>query len=346
MAAKSSRSRRSDERRGDRRPLPQAHDLRVVGAAEGRPHPGRARGGRLLLDAGGQALPRLQQPAHVHEHRPLASEGGEGHPGAGGHAWPTRTRSWPRKRGRGWARSWPRSRPATSTPSSSRTAARKRWRTRSAWRAWSPGATRSSSAIARTTAARRARCTLTGDPRRWASEPGIPGVVRIPDFHRWGKKDPEPVAEVLARHRRRHPLRRRPHHRRHHRGDGRRHERHPHPARRVHAGPAQDLRRARHPAHRGRSDGRLRAHGPHVRHRPLGRRARPHDHGQGPDVGLRAARRGGHAPGHRARLPGEGVPRRAHLQQPSPRLRGRAGHPRRLRGGRLIDNARARWARC
>src|SRR6476661_8792333 len=39
--------------------------------------------------------------------------------------------------------------------------------------------------------------TLTGDPRRWASEPGIPGVVRIPDFHRWGKKDPEPVDQVL-----------------------------------------------------------------------------------------------------------------------------------------------------
>jgi len=39
---------------------------------------------------------------------------------------------------------------------------------------------------------------LTGDPRRWAAEPSIPGVVRIPDFHRWGKKDPEPVAEVLA----------------------------------------------------------------------------------------------------------------------------------------------------
>ncbi|MGH7331081.1 MAG: aminotransferase class III-fold pyridoxal phosphate-dependent enzyme, partial [Polyangiaceae bacterium] len=38
---------------------------------------------------------------------------------------------------------------------------------------------------------------LTGDPRRWAAEPSIPGVVRIPDFHRWGKKDPEPVAEVL-----------------------------------------------------------------------------------------------------------------------------------------------------
>ncbi len=39
--------------------------------------------------------------------------------------------------------------------------------------------------------------TLTGDPRRWAAEPGIPGVARIPDTHKWGKKDPEPVADVL-----------------------------------------------------------------------------------------------------------------------------------------------------
>src|SRR4029078_1666885 len=39
--------------------------------------------------------------------------------------------------------------------------------------------------------------SLTGDPRRWASEPGIPRVVRTPDFHRWGKKDPEPVDQVL-----------------------------------------------------------------------------------------------------------------------------------------------------
>ena len=39
---------------------------------------------------------------------------------------------------------------------------------------------------------------LTGDPRRWASEPGIPGIVRIPDFHKWGKRDPEPVASSLA----------------------------------------------------------------------------------------------------------------------------------------------------
>lgn len=38
---------------------------------------------------------------------------------------------------------------------------------------------------------------LTGDPRRWAAEPSIPGVVRFPDFHKWGKKDPEPVESAL-----------------------------------------------------------------------------------------------------------------------------------------------------
>src|SRR5688572_1191509 len=39
--------------------------------------------------------------------------------------------------------------------------------------------------------------SLTGDPRRWASEPGIPGVVRIPDFHKWGRKDPETAETAL-----------------------------------------------------------------------------------------------------------------------------------------------------
>ncbi|HXG40715.1 MAG TPA: aminotransferase class III-fold pyridoxal phosphate-dependent enzyme, partial [Candidatus Limnocylindrales bacterium] len=41
--------------------------------------------------------------------------------------------------------------------------------------------------------------TLTGDPRRWAAEPGIPGVFRIPDTHRWGEPEPDPVDEVLER---------------------------------------------------------------------------------------------------------------------------------------------------
>ena len=39
--------------------------------------------------------------------------------------------------------------------------------------------------------------TLTGDPRRWANEPGIVGVVRYPDTHRWGEREPRPVAESL-----------------------------------------------------------------------------------------------------------------------------------------------------
>ena len=33
----------------------------------------------------------------------------------------------------------------------------------------------------------------TGDPRRWSAEPGIPGIVRIPDFHKWGRRAPDGV---------------------------------------------------------------------------------------------------------------------------------------------------------
>ena len=75
--------------------------------------------------------------------------------------------------------------------------------------------------------------TLTGDPRRWANEPGLVGVVRYPDTHRWGEAEPRPVAESLqgledviryegAQHDRRGLPR-----------DDRRHQRHPHPARRL-----------------------------------------------------------------------------------------------------------------
>jgi taurine---2-oxoglutarate transaminase len=39
--------------------------------------------------------------------------------------------------------------------------------------------------------------TLTGDPRRWANEPGLVGVIRYPDTHRWGEKEPRPAAEAL-----------------------------------------------------------------------------------------------------------------------------------------------------
>ena len=39
--------------------------------------------------------------------------------------------------------------------------------------------------------------TLTGDYRRWANEPGLVGVVRYPDTHRWGEPEPRPAEEAL-----------------------------------------------------------------------------------------------------------------------------------------------------
>src|SRR5437773_2274325 len=40
--------------------------------------------------------------------------------------------------------------------------------------------------------------TLTGDPRRWAAEPGIPGVFRIPDFYHGIQKGSDTTEEVLG----------------------------------------------------------------------------------------------------------------------------------------------------
>jgi taurine--2-oxoglutarate transaminase len=39
--------------------------------------------------------------------------------------------------------------------------------------------------------------TLTGDPRRWAAEPGIPGVFRIPDFYHGIQRGSSTTEEVL-----------------------------------------------------------------------------------------------------------------------------------------------------
>jgi taurine--2-oxoglutarate transaminase len=41
--------------------------------------------------------------------------------------------------------------------------------------------------------------TLTGDPRRWGAEPGIPGVIRIPDFYHGIQRGADTTEEVLAR---------------------------------------------------------------------------------------------------------------------------------------------------
>src|SRR5436189_1727847 len=41
--------------------------------------------------------------------------------------------------------------------------------------------------------------TVTGDPRRWAAEPGIPGVFRIPDFYHGIQQGSDTTEEVLRR---------------------------------------------------------------------------------------------------------------------------------------------------
>jgi taurine--2-oxoglutarate transaminase len=42
-----------------------------------------------------------------------------------------------------------------------------------------------------------ATMVATGDPRRWGAEIGVSGIVRAPDFHKWGQPDPEPVDVAL-----------------------------------------------------------------------------------------------------------------------------------------------------
>jgi taurine---2-oxoglutarate transaminase len=41
--------------------------------------------------------------------------------------------------------------------------------------------------------------TLTGDPRRWAAEPGISGVVHVPDFYHGVQRGTDSAAEALTR---------------------------------------------------------------------------------------------------------------------------------------------------
>ena len=40
--------------------------------------------------------------------------------------------------------------------------------------------------------------SATGDPRRWANEPGVPGMIRVLDPWRWARGEPEPVEDHLA----------------------------------------------------------------------------------------------------------------------------------------------------
>ena len=102
--------------------------------------------------------------------------------------------------------------------------------------------------------------TATGDPRRWAAETGVWGVVRVPDTQPWGEAGPRPVDELLRETEKSHPVRGSADHRRIHRRARSRDQRHPHPARRLSAGHSRDVRPIRHLAHRGRGHDRLRPH--------------------------------------------------------------------------------------
>ena len=173
-------NRHHDRRRHDRAEPP-AHAVRVVRAGRRQSDSGRARQGLLFLDAGREALSRLQQPVDVRQHRPWRRARHRARSRSRRRRLPTRTRSWPRSRARGWARSSPRSRPATSTCSSSPTAARKRTRTRSRSRALYTGRHKILARYRSYHGGTAGAIALTGDPRRWAAEPGMPGVIHVLD---------------------------------------------------------------------------------------------------------------------------------------------------------------------
>ena len=179
----------------------------------------------------------------------------------------------------------------------------------------------------------------TGDPRRWAAEAGVAGIVRAPDFHKWGRPEPEPVERALQEledvvmYEGGHTIAGL------HPRAGRGRQRRPHPAGRLPPGRARDLRPPRHPAHRRRGHDRLRPNGPLVRRGALGRRAGPADDGQGPDLVVRAARRGGHAPARRGGLPGTRLRGRPHVQQPSRGLRRSPGGHRVMEQDGLVERS-------
>ncbi len=136
---------------------------------------------------------------------------------------------------------------------------------------------------------------LTGDPRRWAAEPGIPGVIRVMDPYHGIQRGWDSADEALANLEETIQLEGPEHDRGLHPGDGDRHERHPRAARRLSPGCPRDLRPPRDPHDRRRGDGGLRPHREMVRGRPLERGPRPHHHGQGADQRLRPARGARHA---------------------------------------------------
>ena len=187
--------------------------------------------------------------------------------------------------------------------------------------------------------------SVTGDPRRWASEPAIPGVIRVLDPWRWGRERAGAGRGAPGLPRGGHPVRGPADDRGLHPRDGHRHERPPHPARRLPPGRPRAVLEARDHDDRRRGHGRLRPHRALVRGGPLGRRAR-HDHdGQGPHELVPAARRGRDEPAGGRLLRRPGLLRRPDLLGPPDELRRgdrRDQRPPRRRPGRQRRSASTR----
>ena len=112
--------------------------------------------------------------------------------------------------------------------------------------------------------------TLTGDPRRWAAEPGMPGVVHVLDPYHGIERGWDSAEQSLAMLEEVIQLEGPAHHRGLHPRDGDRHQRHPRAARRLPAGRARAVHETRHPDDLRRGDGRLRPHRRVVRRRITG----------------------------------------------------------------------------
>ena len=185
---------------------------------------------------------------------------------------------------------------ATSTSSSSPTAAPKPTRTRSSWRALSTGRHKILARYRSYHGATAGSMTLTGDPRRWAAEPGMPGVVHVLDPYHGIERGWDTARAVAGDARGGDPARRAAHHRRLHPRD-----RSPAPTASW-CRPTATSQGVRELCTKHgilmicrRGDVGLRPHRRVVRGRSLERRARPDDDGEGADERLRAARRRRHA---------------------------------------------------
>ena len=321
----------------------------MVDAERDQPDRGCRRRGSLLLGLRRQALPRLRVAARQRLDRPRPPEGRGGDQGAGRDSSRRSARRWRPSRAPASESCSPKSLRATSTMSFFTNGGAEANENAIKLARWYTGRHKVIARYRSYHGATAGAISLTGDPRRWPTEPGLPGIVRMLDPYTYrcpaGHPDPCPVCSGA-----------------------------PHleeilmyegahtvaaviletvtgtngiivPPGRLPPVDPRGLRPARDPADRRRGNGRVRPHGQVVRGRQLERRARHHHAGQGNQLRLRPARRDGHPPPDRRLGAVAVLRRRAHLLGPSTRLRVRRGLDRGLPGGG-DRRERSRDGRC